>query len=139
MADNQIKWKANQEKVAFLKEFPGLVQNWEEVKGQQVESIIPFSSDLHLSVLVFSNGNFAITHTPEMEPKYLREGVETARDTLEPLHPEAFTQYDVLAGHDKEATRVARLENILGAIHNNVEQIPELKDRIRSLVKEWNS
>jgi hypothetical protein len=29
------------------------------------------------------------------------------------------------------------LENILGAIHNNMEQIPELKDRLRELVKQW--
>ena len=40
---------------------------------------------------------------------------------------------------DREATRMARMENILGAIHNNLKDIPELKDRIRSLVKKWNS
>jgi len=139
MVSNEEKWKANQEKVAFLKQFPGLVHTWEEVQGQNVQSIIPLGSNATLAVLVFSHGNFIVAHAPETEPKYLREGVETARQTLEPIHPDAFAQYDVLAGYDQEATRVARLENILGAIHNNVDQIPELKDRIRSLVKEWNS
>jgi hypothetical protein len=38
---------------------------------------------------------------------------------------------------DRDATRAARLEKIIGAIRNNLEQIPELKDRIRRLVKEW--
>lgn len=137
--NNEVKWKANQDKVAFLKQFPGLVQTWEEVQGQTVESIIPLETSPTFAVIVFSNGQFAITHAPETEPKYLREGVETARAKLEPTHPDAFAQYDVLADRDKSATREARLENILGAIHNNVEQIPELKDRIRSLVKEWNS
>ncbi len=137
--NNEAKWKANQEKVAFLKKFPGLVQRWEEVQGQTVQSIIPLTTSSTFAVIIFSNGQFAISPVPETEPKYLREGVETARTALEPFHPQAFAQYDVLANRDKSATRAARLENILGAIHNNIEQIPELKDRIRSLVKEWNS
>ena len=139
MANNEEKWRANQEKVAFLKRFPGLVHTWEEVQGQTVQSIIPLKSEATLSVLVMTNGNFTIAHAPETEPKYLREGIETARPTLEHIHPEAFAQYSILADRDKEATRTARLENILGAIENNLEQIPELKDRIRSLVQEWNS
>ena len=43
------------------------------------------------------------------------------------------------ANKDKEASQNARLENILGAIQNNLDQIPELRDRIRSIVKKWNS
>ncbi|MFB3145773.1 MAG: hypothetical protein ACE1ZO_01490 [Nitrospirales bacterium] len=139
MSINEAKWKANRDKVEFLKQFPGLVQKWEEALGQTVKSIIPLDSDSTIAVIVFSNGQFTIAHAPELEPKYLRESIETARSTLEPIYPDAFAQYDVLAGHDKNATRIARLENILGAIHNNVEEIPELKDRLRSLVKEWNS
>jgi len=139
MSINEAKWKANQDKVAFLKQFPGLVQTWEEAIGQTVESVIPLESNSTIAVIVLSNGHFTIAHAPEIEPKYLRESIETARSTLETIYPDAFAQYDVLAGHDKNATRIARLENILGAIHNNVEEIPELKDRLRSLVKEWNS
>jgi hypothetical protein len=139
VANNEAKWKANQEKVAFLKQFPGLVHTWEEIQGQTVQSVIPLKSDQTFSVIVCSNGTFTIAHAPETEPKYLREGVETARPVLEPAHPDAFAQYSILADRDKEATRTARLENILGAIENNLEQIPELKDHIRSLVQEWNS
>lgn len=139
MSNNEAKWKANQEKVEFLKQFPGFVHSWQEVQGQTIQTIISLGSDSKMSVIVFSSGNFTIAQAPETEPKYLREGIETARSTLEPIHPDAFVHYDVLAGRDKEATRAARLENILGAIHNNVEDIPELKDRIRSLVKEWKS
>jgi len=38
---------------------------------------------------------------------------------------------------DKEALRAARLEKILGAIQNNLDRIPELKDRLRQLVDKW--
>ena len=44
---------------------------------------------------------------------------------------------DRLVRQDKEALRAARLEKILGAIQNNLEQIPELKDRLRRLVDGW--
>jgi len=67
----------------------------------------------------------------------LTEGLKAARGSLEPTHPEAYAEYDRLARTDKEALRTARLEKILGAIQNNLEQIPELKDRLRELIKEW--
>lgn len=71
------------------------------------------------------------------EPRDLKEGITAARSTLESAHLDAYAEYDRLAHLDKEATRAARMENILGAIQTNLGQIPELKDRIRSLVKEW--
>ena len=58
---------------------------------------------------------------------------------LRALYPDAYREYEALAQRDREATRAARMENILGAIHNNVDDIPDLKDRIRALVNKWNS
>ena len=139
MTTNEEKWKANQAKAAFLKKFPGLIQSGEETLGQPVQSVIPINSDSPRVVLEFSDGSFAIARPLETEPKFLREGIETARSTLELRHPEAYIQYDHLAEQDKEASRNARLKNILGAIQNNLDEIPELKDQIRSLVKKWNS
>ena len=139
MTINEEKWKANQAKAAFLKKFPGLIQSWEETLGQPVQSVIPINSDSPRVVLEFSDGSFAIARPLETEPKFLREGIETARSTLELRHPEAYIQYDHLVEQDKEASRNARLKNILGAIQNNLDEIPELKDQIRSLVKKWNS
>ena len=52
-------------------------------------------------------------------------------------HAQAYAEYDRLVQKDREALRAARLEKILGAIQNNLEQIPELKDRLKELVKEW--
>jgi len=131
------KWKANMEKVAFVKQFPGLAGSWEQIKGKTIESVTPLPSKPGYATLVFTDGSFIVAPPLDTQPKELGEGLNTARASLEPRHPEPYKEYDRLAQQDKDATRIARLEKIIGAIRNNLEQIPELKDRIRQLVKEW--
>ena len=138
MSANEAKWKANQEKVAFLKQFPGLLRSWDEAAGRTVTSVTAIEQS-DGKVLMLDNGTFAIVSPLAPEPKELRDGIEAAEARLRVLYPEAYREYETLAQRDREATRTARLENILGAIHNNLDDIPELKDRIRSLVKQWNS
>ena len=55
---------------------------------------------------------------------------------LEPRHQAAYVEYDRLAKQDTDALKSARADKIMGAIENNLEQIPELKDRLKALVKE---
>lgn len=131
------KWKANQEKVAFMKRFPGLTLAWDQVQGKTVEAVMPLSSKPGAAVLVFSDGSFTVVPPLEPEPWELGDGLGVARQVLEPKHPQAYQEYDRLARTDKEALRAARLEKILGAIQNNLDQIPELKDRLRQLVDKW--
>lgn len=131
------KWRANQAKVAFMKQFPGLFVRWERAIGKSVEAAMPIPSKPGAAVLVFDDGSFTVAPPLAPEPAELREALESARRTLEPKHPDAYAEYDRLARVDKDAARTARLENILGAIHNNMEQIPELKDRLRELVNQW--
>lgn len=138
MSANEAKWKANQEKVAFLKQFPGLLLSWDEATGRTVTSVTAIDQS-DGKVLVLDNGTFAIVSPLKPEPKELRDGITAVATRLRDLYPEAYREYEALAQRDREATRTARLENILGAIHNNLDDIPELKDRIRSLVKQWNS
>ena len=135
----EAKWKANQEKVAFLKKFPGLLTSWNETIGHTIEDVKIFKSKPNRAVLVFSDGSFAVVSLPVSEPQELTAGLLEARAILETRHSEAFAEYDRLDKIDKDAGRLARMENILGAIHNNLEQIPELKDRLRNLVHEWES
>lgn len=131
------KWKANQAKVVFMKQFPGLFTSWEHALEKTLEAVAPLPSKPGAAVLVFQDGAFTVAPPLAPEPAELKEGLTAARQALEPKHPEAYAEYDRLAGIDKEATRSARLENILGAIQNNLEQIPELKERLRELVKQW--
>ncbi|MEP6887135.1 MAG: hypothetical protein ABI945_02325 [Nitrospirales bacterium] len=131
------KWKATQAKVVFMKQFPGLFVTWEQALGKTLEAVAGLPSKAGAAVLVFEDGAFTVAPPLAPEPAELREGLIVARHTLEPKYPDAYAEYDRLARIDSEATRSARLENILGAIHNNLEQIPELKDRLRELVKQW--
>lgn len=134
---SEEKWKANREKVAFVKQFPGLALNWEQVRGKTIESVTPLPSRPGHATLVFTDGSFLVVPPLETQPKELGEGLAAARPALEPKHPEPYKEYDQLVKRDKDAARAARLEKIIGAIRNNLEQIPELKDRIRQLVNEW--
>ena len=131
------KWKANMEKVAFMKTFPGLLSRWEQLAGKTVETVAPLKSKAGAAALICTDGSFVVLPPLTTEPYELGEALQAGRSYLEPKHPEAYVGYDQLLKKDKDAQRTARLENILGAIRNNMEQIPELKDRLKDLVKEW--
>ena len=131
------KWKANFEKVAFSKQFPGLLLEWQACRGKTVEAVTPLTGKQGAAVVTFTDGSYLVVPPLAPEAWELGQALVDARPHLEPQHREAYQEYDRLAAKDKEALRAARLEKILGAIHNNVEQIPELKDRLRALVKEW--
>ena len=131
------KWKANMEKVAFMKQFPGLRGNWDSLAGKTIKAVIPLKGKQGTAVLVCSDGTFTIVPPMAPEPYELGEALKVARALLEPAHQTAYVEYDRLVKKDKDALKSARVEKILGAIHNNLEQIPELKDRLKELVKEW--
>lgn len=131
------KWKANQEKVAFMKRFPGLLAAWEQTRGKTIEAVKPLRAKPEAAVLVFTDGSFTIAAPIRPEPAELGDGLAAARAELEPRHQAAYTEWDRLVRKDREALRTARAEKILGAIQNNLEQIPELKDQIRRLVDSW--
>ena len=134
---SEDKWKANMEKVAFMKKFPGLTLNWGSMVGKTIENVTPINGTTGPTVLVLDDGSFVVAPPLNPEPSDLREALQQARHQLEPKYPQAYAEYDRLTAQDKAAQRTARLENILGAIHNNLPHIPELKDRLKELVKEW--
>ena len=131
------KWKANLEKVAFMKQFPGLFGSWDNLVGKTIKAVIPLKGKQGAAVLVCSDGTFTVAPPMVTEPYELREALAVARAVLEPTHQAAYVEYDRLVKQDKDALRSARVEKILGAIQNNLEQHPELKDRLKELVKEW--
>ncbi len=131
------KWKANMEKVAFTKQFPGLTLDWKGCEHKTIETVIPLTGKPSASVIVFTDGSFTVVPLLAPEPWELGQALLDARTHLEPKHREAYEEFDRLAKKDKETLRSARLEKIIGAIQNNREQIPELKNRLKELVKEW--
>lgn len=131
------KWKANMEKVAFMKQFPGLVMDWSATVGKSIQSVTPLKDKAGKVVIVFQDGAFAVSSAIAPDPSDLKEALNEARGHLEKVHQSAYAEYDRLTAKDLELQRAARLENILGAIHNNLPNIPELKDRLKELVKQW--
>ena len=131
------KWKANQEKVAFTKQFPGLTLDWKACEGKTVQAVVPLTGRQGAAVIVFRDGSFVVVPPLSPEPWELGQALLDARSQLEPTHQTAYATFDRLARNDKDALKAARLEKIVGAIQNNLEQIPELKERLKELVKEW--
>jgi hypothetical protein len=131
------KWKANMEKVAFAQQFPGLVLNWRACEGKTIHAVLPLTGKPGTMVIVFGDASFTIVPPLTPEPWAIGQALIDARAQLEPAHQAAYEEYDRLVKKDREALKTARLEKIVGAIHNNLEQIPELKNRLKELVKEW--
>src|ERR1051326_3501734 len=131
------KWKANLEKVAFMKQFPGLLLSWEALKGKTIEAVIPLKSKQGAAAVICTDGTFLVMPPISAEPYELGETLTAGRSLLEPKHADAYREYDRLVNKDKAALKQARLEKIIGAIENNLAQIPELKERLKALVKEW--
>jgi len=136
---NEEKWEANRQKVAFVKSFPGWLSSWEQGIGTSIEQVLPIPEHTPHTVLLLSHNHFAVAPPLHEEPQLLTAGLLTARPYLEMAYGQAFEEYDRLTRMDQEAGRAARLDNILKAIDNNLDRIPELKTRIQDLVKQWDT
>lgn len=98
--------------------------------------MVPLTGKPGAAVVVFTDATYTIA--PHLRRNLGHSDKRSlTRAQLEPSHPADYAEYDRLVKKDKDALKSARMEKILGAIHNNAEQIPELKDRLKELVKEW--
>ncbi len=127
----QKKLQTAAAKVVFAKEFPGRLKAWESAIGKTVEKT--FSLELN-QMVIFSDGSF-ITVPADPQPADLIRLLLAARPDLNQFWGEAFTELDQWISKDRELQRMARLENILGAIRNNMPQIPELKEALHQLLE----
>lgn len=127
------KWQANMGKVAFAKAFPGRLTTWESAIGKTVEKAI--SIDEKNGLAIFSDGSFIAIPTPDPQPADLIRLLLFARPDLIAFWKEAFDELDQWIAMDREMQRKARLQNIIGAIENNLPQIPELKEALEEVLK----
>jgi diglucosylglycerate octanoyltransferase len=133
MSSIQEKWKANQAKVAFAKQFPGLLKTWEECRGKKIIQIIPLVKHSG-SILIMEDKTFTVVSKLDLDPADLQEGLHIAKDALQNRYAEAYAELEHLTAHDLELTRRSRLEKILGAVQNNMTSIPELKQELKNLL-----
>ncbi len=133
------KWQVNREKNEHARSCPGLLLSLKETVGRKIEAVIPLAlpGKSSFAILLFDGGSFYIaSDTGEVQPPELLCAIEAVRTSIEPLFPEFYQKLDRLFSEDREMQRLARLENILGAIRNNAPQIPELMEAVKTLMSE---
>lgn len=132
ISKTEEKWKINRQKNEFARTIPGKVSP--AALKIRYRTFLPSSKNTELCV--YENNTFSLSDENAFEDAQLViETVELVRPYLERFYPEFYQEYDKWVQLDKEATRKARLEKILGAIANNMAEIPELKDEIIKLGK----
>jgi hypothetical protein len=129
------KWQTNMEKVAFAKAFPGRLMTWNAAVGKKVAQIVAIDEG-RVGMALFDDGTFIFIPSPDPTPADLIRTLLAGRAFLERYHQEAFRELDRWISTDKEMQRMARLENILGAIRNNLPEIPELKEKLKQFLEE---
>lgn len=134
MSSIEEKWAANDQKTAFIKVFPGLFLTWSDAPGKRINKVVSLK-DGGGAVLLMEDGTFTVASKIDPTIHQIYEGIQTLRPELESRLSEAYRNLDKKVLQDKEMTRKARLEKILGAIQNNLAEIPELKEEIEKLIR----
>jgi hypothetical protein len=128
------KWQAAKDKALYAKQFPGMVATWEALTGKTIAQALPLNKKPFI-LLLFSDRCFAFAPSLDLDPSDLIPCLEEARPHLQKIYPEAYKMLDELAFKNRELQRRARLEKILGAISNNLSDIPELKDELKKFLE----
>jgi hypothetical protein len=134
MSSIEEKWAANEEKAAFIKTFPGLFLSWSEAAGKKIQKILPLKDGVG-AVLLMEDSTFTVVSKIDPTIHQIYEGIQSLRPELESRLSGVYRGLDEKVFRDKEMARKARLEKILGAIQNNMAQIPELKEEIEKLIR----
>lgn len=134
MSSIEQKWAANEVKTAFIKSFPGLFLSWSQCTGKRIVKIVPLRDGIG-SVLLMEDGTFTVAGRIDPTIHQILEGIQALRPELESRFLQAYRDLDEKIALEKEMTRKARLEKILGAIQNNMAELPELKEEISKLLK----
>jgi hypothetical protein len=128
------KWQAAHEKAAYAKQFPGMITAWDALAGKKIIQVLPLAKKPFI-LLFFSDRTFTFAPSLDLDPSDLIPCLQEARPHLEAIYPEAYKKLDELAVKNRELQRQARLEKILGAIKNNLAEIPELKEELKKFLE----
>ena len=128
------KWQASRERADFVQRFPGLVGAWEDSHGRTVREVAPLPKSGGY-VLLLDDGRFIVA--PKLEPRtpQMQEAILLLKDRLEARYSDAYDQLERLIRNDRETGRRGRMERILSAVQNNIDEIPELKVELRRLLE----
>jgi len=133
----QEKWQANMEKVAFAKQFPGLLRDWTEAKGKRIISLVPLTGRPG-QVILFDDRTFLVAGLVDPDPADLLNGLFAAEAPIREWHPDAFARLVELRERDEELTQQARVEKIASAIRHNA-GLPGLQEAVARALKDLSS
>jgi hypothetical protein len=119
------------EKFEYVAAFPGLLPAWSAAVGKTVAAVVEHAE---AQVVVFTDGCFLVTRRGPAAGDALLSAIDGAREALQPHHAAHLEELDRRVHAEREAMRLARMEKVLGAVENNLPQIPELRDALRDLL-----
>ncbi len=127
------KWAASEEKTRFAKAFPGLLTDAEVLKTKIIESQILLNANgWTLTIFTDKTFTFEPIHLDDV-PKFMA-ALRESRTHLYDFHKAAFDELERLTKRDQELTRLSRMEKILGAIVNNIVELPSLYDDVTNVL-----
>lgn len=134
------KWKINREKNEHARTCPGFLP-LDQIRGKTVLDTFPLTlpDQTRLTILLFEQGRFSVVEEKDLQPAQMLPVLEAVRKDVEQHHPDFYRKLDSLAEEDRRMQVLARMENILGAIRNNVPQNPELLSSIKNLIAEMDA
>ncbi|MEO5931167.1 MAG: hypothetical protein ABIR47_14640 [Candidatus Kapaibacterium sp.] len=129
------KWRTNREKVEHARAFPGMLGSWSDAAGRTIREVVEIAGVPDLSAIIFEDDTFLMIAPARAPlPAELLIALAALRSRLETRYADAYARLDELSLSDRELTRMARMENILGAITGNIGAIPELYEAIPELL-----
>ena len=124
------KWHINREKNAAAKKLRNLSLAEHHAKH------VAFCFEEPCYVEAYTDGTLWVGDgTIWYYPEKIWEVIDKLEAWLKDHHPAFHQELDEWRQKDQEAARQARLAKIMGAIGNNLEDLPELKDEIVKLAR----
>lgn len=120
-------------RLAFVRDFPGRLDSWADAAGKRVAQV--HSGPDATNLVLFHDGTFLVTRAWAGPPDDLQTLLLDARSVIEPSQPSAYAQLDKLRGEEAEAMRLGRMEKVVGAVRNNLTEIPELREALLELLQ----
>lgn len=128
MHPNERKWEAGRQKVAYALKLLKLLEN--EDSTREVARVNDAESGLEIAI--FHNHKIKVLRSPDGrdEAQWASIAVRLIEPHLGDIYARHFQSFHALESDDNDARKQARLANILGAIGNHIDEIPELRQEI---------
>lgn len=129
------KWQVNRRKNEITLELKELLPA-QKPSQKPINQIFLEKGEEKHELFIYDGGMIDLNDPSLLDDPAIRLSVmDQARPYLQPLYPDWYQTFDDLKQRDYQLTQEARLEKILGAIANNIDEVPGLEAEIIKLGK----